>query len=49
MGEQTVILERAAACKQHRFVMLCNHLMLSQGLAEKSTSRDQKEGRHIVD
>lgn len=43
MGEQTVILEGVAVCKQHRFLMLCNHLMLSQGLTEKALLRGKKE------
>lgn len=42
MGEQTVILEGLAACKQHCFLMLCNHLMLSQGLTEKALQRTKK-------
>lgn len=49
MGEQTVILEGVAACKQHHFLMLCNRLMLSQGLAEKALQKTKKEDRHIVD
>lgn len=43
MGEQTVILEGVATWKQHHFLMVCNYL-LSQGLAGKSTSKEQKKG-----